>query len=95
MPDKGNIDFQKIEKYNIEVGSVLNKPRRIILFRSAPYEHMEHIPNTNVILIGQNTAKELHRLMTDYGRPTVSEMIPGGIPSSTYTAIRRYLGLSK
>ena len=88
-----NIKFTPIEGYNLEVGNASPSARkRIIIFRRLPYDHVEHISNTNVLLIGQSAKVELHRLLSEHGRPTVYELVPGGISSSTYTAMRKHLG---
>jgi len=99
MPDKlpktAELEFKKIEGYNLEVGTALKKPRRIRIFRAKPFDTVLHIESTNILILGRTAEQELFRMITDHGRPTVHELIPDGISGSTYTSIRRHFGLTK
>ena len=95
--ESGQMKFHKIEGYDLEVGNAAQGSRnRIMLIRSLPINnYFEHVTDTNIVLAGSKTKGELHRLLSDHGRPTVKEMIPGSMGSQTYTKLRKFLGLSK
>lgn len=97
ITESEQIKFHKITGYDLEIGNVASGSRnRIMLIRSMPIEtYFEHAADTNIVIIGPKTKGELIRLLTDHGRPTVTELIPNGMGSQTYTKLRKYLGLTK
>ena len=88
------ITFKRINQTTLYTAESGDDRNRIIFVRSAGNldPSLERVPNTNIILIGgENTKQQLTDLLTEHGRPTVNEMIVGGITGRTYTHLRAFL----
>lgn len=88
------ITFNRIGQSGLFTAESGDARNRIIFVRSTGSLDLslERVPNTNIILIGgEATKKQLTDLLTEYGRPTVNEMIQGGITGRTYTNLRTFL----
>ena len=96
-PASTEVKFENIEGYNLQVGNAnQSRSQRIMIFRGLPpFDNFIHVTATNVLLSGQGVQQEMRRLFSNHGRPTLIEMIPGGISGKTHTKLRAFLGLSK
>jgi hypothetical protein len=90
------MEFIKIPEYNLYVASSGERQGRIIIFRSDADEkdNWERIPETQIIIVGKEAKKELHRFVKNHGRPAANDLIPGGIAGRAYPALKKALGLA-
>lgn len=91
-----NLQFTPIPGYNLQVSTSGELQSRVLIFRSndisGPWERVE---GTQIIIVGTEAKKELFRLVSNHGRPTANEIIPGGIAGRAYPALRKHLQLTK
>ncbi len=84
-----------VEGFKIEAASFGERNSRVLVFRVAGGDDIwEQVTGKRVLLIGGAVARrEIKRLLSDYGRPSLQNRIPGGISGSVHTALREYVGL--
>lgn len=86
--------FRQIEQgFNLEVASFGERNSRILIFRVGDVDSWEQVADKRVLLVGGEPVKrELRRLLSEHGRPSLNQRIPGGISGSVHTALRRHVG---
>jgi hypothetical protein len=90
------LQFQPIPDYNLQVATSGDNQSRILLFTSNDLSGAwERVDGAQIIIAGAEAKKELWRFVKNHGRPSASELIPGGIAGRAYPALRKYFGLSK
>lgn len=89
--------FRKLGDFDIEAenfGGSANERVLILRLVSGGDDVWEQVVGTRIVLVGGWAIKqELKRLLIRHGRPTLNEMIPGGMNGRTHTTMRKFVGL--
>lgn len=97
---QSSIHFQPIKGQAVPRLFVANDGEgryRVTFFKSAfnTNQDIERVPNTNIFILGGEATKQLlANLLSEHGRPTVNEMVSGGITGRPYTHLRAYLNIT-
>lgn len=95
---KPQLTFQKVGKTDLYTADDGTGRSRVTVIRQGGNAGtgVYRVADANIILVGDGrTITALHQLMTETGYPSLSEIWPGGMSSSTYTKLRRWLDITE
>lgn len=92
------LNFVPIQHFNLSICNSGESHGRIIIFKTKNGNdggEWERVEGSQIIIVGKEAKLELQKLVQIYGRPTINEIIPGGIAGRAYLALRKHLGIIK